>query len=1434
MKSHQRSFHKTQVFLIHLLVASAFLTRGPAAYALQGPNTITLDGRLYNTPALDTPLIDPNVVLLVQVLDEDKNCILYEERQSVDTTASNGYFNIQVGSDPGSTKRQTDDSGNTMTEVFQNVKSVAAKGVSCGGVTYGPVAGKKRVLRVFMSPSLTGTTEMLQPDLALDAVPTALVAETVQGLDRAHILEIGTTPELTQANVQTIFSSPNFTNLTALLGGSSSQYVRSSTNGAVLPAPMTTPTSPVAGQIWFDTSTGKLQYSSGGGTIHTLESSSSGGITSSQIADGAITGPKLAPNLSYTTSGTLNASTLGARSLQIYESGTGANSVTLQAPSPLASYVLTLPNAQGGAGTVLTNNGSGALTWTLLGTGGGSTTFPLLASPTGTAAAPAYSFASDATTGIYSNSAGRLGFATVGVERFVVNSNGVIDFRAVDSVNEGGEFVINGAGANNNWTVDAQAQNLRFTTSSNATNFLQIRNYGSGVSDLAVQGSVAVDLDGQNAGNGTRSLRFGALYSGEYIASKRTAGGNQYGLDLGTNGTARVSVDILGKVGIGTTAPVAILDIAATGTQSAMILPRDTTAARPTGVNGMLRYNVTTQAVEAFANNAWASLSGGGGASAGVSGAMQFSNGSSGFSADATNLFWDNSTKRLGIGTNTPAASLQVASSDTTSTTGDRSSLLSSIMINPSASQAAGASRHAIQGRAEFALGASNAAQTYSGVSGEAYNFNTGAAATAVSGLAAWAEVGTGTTTSAVRGAYIGSQVDAGTVGDLFGSQVESYVAGGTITNQVGLNLWLSKTGGTVANRYGLRISAPTGTTTTSDYAIYSAGSQSSYLGGNLGIGTTAPAALLDVAGRLKVNSTGQLGIGADPVATYDILVSRANEAGQIRIENTSSSATPKYPELVIRNHAGSVGGAPTLEFQTTRGTSVAPVATAGGDLLGQLLFVGYGNTYSDAARISGYAEVTSATNIIPGYLAFSTTSIGATGATEKMRLSANGALSLGGSAPTAGTVADFNGTGTTQSSILLPRANTASRPTGVNGMVRYNTTLQAVEAFANNAWVNLSAGTGSASGVAGAVQFSNGSSAFNSDATNLFWNNTTKRLGIGSASPQASLEVVGTMVLRNPSGDDLLAFNTNGAVGQIVSGPKNGIVLANASTEPVNLITHGAAPVQVFTTDIERMRVTPTGLVGIGSTNPQTNLDIYGTAANGFVSASVTNGDGTNGTAAFYITNYGSGGTPLLQFNGYGGNQATPTATRAGGDLGDIQMQGFLATQAGGGVLIRSQAEQTFTDSSAPSSLEILTTPTGSVGLVPRMTITGDGGIGFGPARPSAGAVADFNATGTGLSTIILPRGTTAERPTTPINGMTRYNSTLSKFEVYEGGAWSNMISAGRVLIVVDQKASGVDGGTCIAGGGGNVRTLNTVRTNTIPNASLGTNQSLCQRELT
>lgn len=87
--------------------------------------------------------------------------------------------------------------------------------------------------------------------------------------------------------------------------------------------------------------------------------------------------------------------------------------------------------------------------------------------------------------------------------------------------------------------------------------------------DLSAGRQLAVDTGASFNGDFTAlgGLRFGntGTLSGEGIASKRTGGGNQYGLDFYTGYTSRMAITNAGNVGIGTDAPGAALHISSGG-----------------------------------------------------------------------------------------------------------------------------------------------------------------------------------------------------------------------------------------------------------------------------------------------------------------------------------------------------------------------------------------------------------------------------------------------------------------------------------------------------------------------------------------------------------------------------------------------------------------------------------------------------------------------------------------------------------------------------------------------------------------------------------------------------------------------------------------------------------------------------------------------------
>src|ERR1051325_11055090 len=78
--------------------------------------------------------------------------------------------------------------------------------------------------------------------------------------------------------------------------------------------------------------------------------------------------------------------------------------------------------------------------------------------------------------------------------------------------------------------------------------------------NLSINAGMNIDQSDGNTGTTNNILTFGSA-SGEGIGSKRTSGGNQFGLDFYTNFINRMTVTNEGHLGIGTTSPSAKLDV---------------------------------------------------------------------------------------------------------------------------------------------------------------------------------------------------------------------------------------------------------------------------------------------------------------------------------------------------------------------------------------------------------------------------------------------------------------------------------------------------------------------------------------------------------------------------------------------------------------------------------------------------------------------------------------------------------------------------------------------------------------------------------------------------------------------------------------------------------------------------------------------------------
>ena len=205
---------------------------------------------------------------------------------------------------------------------------------------------------------------------------------------------------------------------------------------------------------------------------------------------------------------------------------------------------------------------------------------------------------------------------------------------------------------------------------------------------------------------------------------------------------------------------------------------------------------------------------------------------------------------------------------------------------------------------------------------------------------------------------------------------------------------------------------------------------------------------------------------------------------------------------------------------------------------------------------------------------------------------------------------------------IALPGGSNAQRPTGaalVNGEIRYNNTgTGTVEAYYNGAWNSLvtsaTAGTSTpAAGSTGYVQFNSGGDL--AASSNFFWDNTHGRVGIGTTSPAALLQIGSGQIT---SASSIAAFTGTSAGGAV-----NGLSLVNSATatnnnevdlsfhtagtySPTgqirNILINQASSQSSMAFNVydgsglnEKMRINYNGNVGIGTTSPAAALDVYG-----------------------------------------------------------------------------------------------------------------------------------------------------------------------------------------------------------------------------------------------
>ena len=291
---------------------------------------------------------------------------------------------------------------------------------------------------------------------------------------------------------------------------------------------------------------------------------------------------------------------------------------------------------------------------------------------------------------------------------------------------------------------------------------------------------------------------------------------------------------------------------------------------------------------------------------------------------------------------------------------------------------------------------------------------------------------------------------------------------------------------------------------------------------------------------------------------------------------------------------------------------------------------------------------------------------------------------------------------------------------------------------------------TANPSGVSGAIQFSDGS-AFASDATKFFWDNTNKRLGIGTNAPISPIHIDYTTTGIN----GLYINQSGGTTGSHTSALAlaiGGTVRSSISVTPTSgevrfFVSSGGFFPTFYANGSEAMRIDGSQNVNIGATSLGARVGIKGSGStSATTSLLVQNSAGSN---AFRVLD--DGGVQVLEY-------IRPTDGTTNSFLRLSNATGTTMQYAGGFVRVNP----TFVFGST------------TLGTILEMSST-TGKFLLGGGTQDASAKMQLNSTTEGF---LPPRMTTTQKNAiaSPATGLVVYDSTTNKLCCYNGSTWNDL----------------------------------------------------------
>jgi hypothetical protein len=455
-----------------------------------------------------------------------------------------------------------------------------------------------------------------------------------------------------------------------------------------------------------------------------------------------------------------------------------------------------------------------------------------------------------------------------------------------------------------------------------------------------------------------------------------------------------------------------------------------------------------------------------------------------------------------------------------------------------------------------------------------------------------------------------------------------------------------------------------------------------------------------------------------------------------------------------ISSRAYGNGFRPALVLYHAQGTAASPTNLLSGDYIGTISFGGHNTTgFGTGVAIHATTSQIWGPTARGSQLTFFTTPNNSTTILERVQITNAGVLQVGLATGATGQINLLGTTSGTVSFKVADIAGTWSMTLPVAAPASTGYVLSATTAGVCS-WVAAAAAT-AAAGSTGYIQF-NTTNAFNADAA-LFWDNTSKRLGIGNVDPNTPIEVssntaasVRVSVFSTSVTPKLQAMRGRGARGasctpvltddtlgtcefmgvyqNATNAGYTGAYIAGTAANNWSPSSTGAS-LNFYTTTIGtvdrvfRMRIADTGYVGIGTTIPEGPLEVVAA---------------TNASNLVYISSYGTGSSALILSRGKG-TAAAPTAVLADESLGAVWFNGYYTSGVGnryGGAYIQGYAAENWTSGATGTYITFGTAAKTTSTRVERMRITDAGVVQIGLV---GGATGQINLLGTTSGTVSL-----------------------------------------------------------------------------------------------